>query len=451
MLTQPLEWIIKMKSLFYLGIDVGTSGIRAIVLDASAQICYQQQVSMPLPNKQHNTSEQDPSEWIKCLESLLSDLSKTAIAPRITHCMLDATSSTILLCNEKGQAQTTALMYDDKRASKEANLIKKHAPKQSAAHGASSALAKVMWLEKTYQNKVVSNQPHSTLYACHQVDFINHHLTGLIGISDENNVLKLGYDIIHRNWPAWINTLTKVRRPIVVAPGTELGAILPSIAKKFNLNPSLKIHAGTTDSIAAFLASGASKTGQAVTSLGSTLAIKLLTNQPVFEPELGIYSHYIEGKWLAGGASNAGGAIILDYFSIQEIETLLPTLSLSTPTGLNYYPLKQKGERFPTANPDQLPCLSPRPKNDAIFLQGIIEGLTEIEEKGLQKLATLSQTNLQTIFTAGGGTKNTFWMGLRKQTFQQQFKTKTLIAQNVDAAYGVALFLKRKLENDPSL
>ena len=49
--------------------------------------------------------------------------------------------------------------------------------------------------------------------------------------------------------------------------------------------------AGTTDSIAAFLASGASGVGDAVTSLGSTLAIKLLSERPVDDSRYGVYSH----------------------------------------------------------------------------------------------------------------------------------------------------------------
>ena len=48
---------------------------------------------------------------------------------------------------------------------------------------------------------------------------------------------------------------------------------------------------GTTDSIAAFLASGAAGVGEAVTSLGSTLAIKLLSAQPVDDSRYGVYSH----------------------------------------------------------------------------------------------------------------------------------------------------------------
>lgn len=51
------------------------------------------------------------------------------------------------------------------------------------------------------------------------------------------------------------------------------------------------VHAGTTDAIAAFLASGVATAGQAVSSLGSTLAIKLLSDAPVDDSRYGVYSH----------------------------------------------------------------------------------------------------------------------------------------------------------------
>ena len=56
--------------------------------------------------------------------------------------------------------------------------------------------------------------------------------------------------------------------------------------------------AGATDGCAAFLATGVDKPGEAVTSLGSTLVLKLASEQPLFAPEYGLYSHLPEQKLL---------------------------------------------------------------------------------------------------------------------------------------------------------
>lgn len=79
------------------------------------------------------------------------------------------------------------------------------------------------------------------------------------------------------------------------------------------LSEDCHICAGTTDSIAAFLASGASLPGEACTSLGSTIAIKMLSTARIEDASFGVYSHRYPSSgesgdqlWLAGGASNCG-------------------------------------------------------------------------------------------------------------------------------------------------
>jgi len=69
---------------------------------------------------------------------------------------------------------------------------------------------------------------------------------------------------------------------------------------KRTLSNNLISLAGTTDSIAAFVASGAQQLGQAVSSLGSTLAIKALSSRPVQDSSRGIYSHRLskDELWL---------------------------------------------------------------------------------------------------------------------------------------------------------
>ena len=101
--------------------------------------------------------------------------------------------------------------------------------------------------------------------------------------------------------------------------------------------------------------------GDGVTSLGTTLTLKLLSDKPVFAPDFGIYSHRIGEQWLAGGASNTGGAAIGKFFTAEDIARLTPLLDPDHPTGLDYYPLPRPGERFPVNDPNFQPRLEPRP------------------------------------------------------------------------------------------
>ncbi len=130
-------------------------------------------------------------------------------------------------------------------------------------------------------------------------------------------------------------------------------------AGRFGLPLDVAVVAGTTDGCAAFLASCASQPGDGVTSLGTTLTLKLLSDRPVFAPAYGIYSHRIGDQWLAGGASNTGGAVLAKFFSNDDIARLTPQIDPDRSTGLDFYPLARPGERFPINDPAYRPRRSP--------------------------------------------------------------------------------------------
>jgi len=172
-----------------------------------------------------------------------------------------------------------------------------------------------------------------------------------------------------------------------------------------------------------------------VTSLGSTLTLKLLSDKPVFHSTFGIYSHRIGDRWLAGGASNTGGAVLSHFFTSNEIASLCKDINPGVSTNLNYYPLLKPGERFPVNDPQLAPRLQPRPKKDHEFLQGILEGIASVEQLGYQQLVTVGGPKVQTIRSVGGGASNTVFTTIREKLINAEFKQTT----SEEAAYGVAL------------
>ncbi|WP_173291473.1 FGGY-family carbohydrate kinase [Thiosulfativibrio zosterae] len=428
------------RSPLILGIDLGTSGIRGALIDTQTRqpIAFYA-VPLALPIRNANTSEQSPELWLEGFELLLRKIQNAQQTAFIEHIILDATSSTVCLVNADYQPVSMALMYDDKRATAEAQLIAKIAPRNSGAHGASSTLAKVMWLYE--------NTPHSeSFFVCHQIDFINVFLTGLPQITDANNALKMGFDPINMVWPDWISQLLPtITLPKVVLPGDFLGQIQPGLVEKYGFSSKTKVYAGTTDSIAAFLASGAHQLGDAVTSLGSTLALKLITEKPIFAPEYGIYSHRLKNQWLVGGASNTGGAVLLKHFDLEAlIEHLKKIPERPQNTHLDYYPLLCQGERFPISDPCFQGNLDPIPDNPETFLLGLIEGLVSVEKLGYQRLTELGASPVTRIFTAGGGLKNRVWMTLRSQ----ELSAPVLQSLHTEAAFGVTQLLEIQSFND---
>ncbi|PSB06402.1 carbohydrate kinase, partial [filamentous cyanobacterium CCP2] len=280
----------------------------------------------------------------------------------------------------------------------------------------------------------------------HQADWLSFLLHGKLGISDYHNALKLGYDVENLCYPDWLQQLNlPIQLPNVLPPGTPIAPITAHLANRFGLPTNCIVCAGTTDSIAAFLASGASSPGEAVTSLGSTLVLKLLSQTRVDDAQYGIYSHRFNDLWLVGGASNTGGAVLKQFFSDEELRQLSEQIQPDRPSPLNYYPLTKPGERFPINDPNLPPQLEPYPETALEFLHGILESIARIETRGYQLLQALGATPLTQVYTAGGGAKNNAWTKIRSR----HLGIPILPSQQTEAAYGTALLAKNAKTNPP--
>ncbi len=418
----------------FLGIDVGTGGVRACAIDARGNIQGMESTALPPPRQDGNAIDQEPELWWQATIAAIGKLGHKIDLADVERISVDGTSGTLLLIDEDGRPLTTGLMYNDARATAEAARIADIAPAESGAHGASSALAKLLHL-------LNEDSARGARFAVHQADWIAGRLAGQHGVSDENNTLKLGYDPVTRTWPAWLDRLAVPRDllPKVLVPGATFAEIDPKIAATLGLPPSARIAAGTTDGVAAFIAIRADTPGDAVTSLGTTLVVKLLATQPIFAASQGVYSHRLGERWLAGGASNTGGGALLAHFSAAEMERLTPRLQPEAPTGLDYYPLAKPGERFPIADPAMPPRVTPRPAEDHRFFQALLEGIASVEALAYQQLGRLGAPALRRVISIGGGARNEAWTEIRHHALG----VPVTVAEQTEASYGAALLALR--------
>jgi sugar (pentulose or hexulose) kinase len=411
--------------MMFLGLDFGTSGARACVIDHDKAIVWEQRVAYPDP------ARQTPTEWRAALHLLLSALPKH-IAAGLHGLAIDGTSGTVLLCDTALEPCSPALLYHDNRAQQQAGQLRTIAPDSHIVCTATSGLAK--FLSLTQHGDI----DHAA-YFLHQADWLTALLSGQPGSSDYHNALKTGYDVEKLCWPDWVTALPHAHLlPKVLIPGEIIGYIQPDIAAHFGIHPQCVIHAGTTDSTAAFIAAEVSETGTGVTSLGTTLVVKQLSAQRIEAPEYGVYSHRYGDLWLAGGASNAGAGVLRLYFDDTQLAALSDQIDPLQVSPLDYYPLAKIGERFPVCDAQLAPRLQPRPNSNVEFLHGMLQGLARIEAAGYARLAELGAPPLTRIVTNGGGAQNTVWGKMREALLGVPVSA----AKHREASYGSSLLCR---------
>ena len=409
------------KPAIALGIDLGTSGVRAALLSRDGNLV--DIASYPFSGA---AAARSPASWWSGTKSCLAELAARNTFASLEGVAVDGTSGTVVAIDPRGKPIGDAMMYNEPCPDHTiVERIDMEAPADSPARGATSALARAVYL---------SRQPgvHAIV---HQADWILMSLGLASATSDENNALKTGYDLAAECWPDWLEAcgMDSAFLPVVKRAGSPL-SMTTEMGRALGLPPNCRYFAGTTDGCASFLATGASTVGDGVTALGSTLVLKLACARPINAASFGIYSHRILDFWLAGGASNSGGTVIRKFFDDDQLKSMTPKLRPDVSTGFSYYPLATQGERFPVSDPSYPPRLAPRPADDVTFFQAILEGITSIEKSGYDRLAELGGPKLLSVRTVGGGATNPAWTRMRQSTLAVPFCT----ARSAEASVGTA-------------
>ena len=417
----------------FAGIDIGTSSVRITAINRQGEIFAETRSDLPAPlSVAEGCFEQSPALWLDACLKCLTELSQLLKGHLLKAIAIDGTSGTTLLVDNNNQAVGNALMYNDNRSAQVIDNLGHFIPDGHLTRSASSSLAKALFL-------LSEQSDNEALNIMHQADWITSQLSAKASLSDENNCLKLGYDSINQCWPEWLKKapfkLYK-KLPKVLRPGTAIALMHNSLASKLGFKTAPMIIAGTTDSTASTLATGISRPGEAVTTLGTTMVMKVISESPVFSAPHGIYSHRLmNGQWLVGGASNSGGNVLEKYFAMAEIQKLSEMIDPSQPTGLDYYPLSSKGERFPINDIDLMPRLTPRPEQKSVFLQAIFEGFANVEKLAYQLIAKMGAPSPLHIISAGGkAAENKILTEIRQNILGINIEK----AQHTEASYGVA-------------
>jgi len=401
----------------FIGIDVGTQGVRVILAGEDGSIAGSQEKKTALND--HYRTEQSPEEWwsavLECLQILLAELPAQFDRALIKAVSVTSTSGTVIPLNTANQPLHQALMYSDNRSEEEGKRCRQtaieHNPDGYTAFNSSSGLAKMVWYVEHFPEKVA--EIHTWIHAA---DFIIGRLSGHYRITDYTNALKSGYDITRNAWPTYICEQLPIRKEWlqeVVPSGTPIGALTTELSESLQI-PTVQVVAGMTDGCASQVASGAVNPGDWNTTIGTTLVIKGVTENEIKDPEGRLYCHrHPEGYWMPGGASNTGADWISTDFKHADLIELNKASEKLYPTPWLVYPLKQEGERFPFISKTARGFSDEQIPNPETFFTAGMEGVAYIEKLCFDLVEKLSGEKPKAVFTAGGGSNSDIWLKIR--------------------------------------
>lgn len=425
-----------MSGQAYLGIDLGTQSVRVLAVGPEGAVLASssQKLTSQRDGVRH---EQDPQSWwtatVTCLRAVMAALGATVEVKGIA---VDATSGTILLMDSQSRPLTAALMYDDGRATSEAQEANERGGdlwrQMSYRMQPSWALPKLMRLLRQ------GNVPVGARLV-HQNDFVNARLTGRATATDSSHALKTGYDLIRGEWPTAVMESLRVPMellPEVVRPGTRIGEVGSEAAEQTGVPAGVPIYAGMTDGCAAQIASGATEAGSWNTVIGTTLVVKGATRELLHDPQGVVYSHRsADGLWLPGGASSTGAAAIAAEFATDDLERLNHAAERAGPTDLVVYPLVSKGERFPFAASEAVGFMLGEPASVEERYVGVLQGIAMIERMSFDMLRGLGASTDGRFTISGGAVKSDALNQMRADILERDL----LVPEVTEGAFGMAM------------
>ncbi len=410
-----------MDEAYFIGIDLGTQGLRVVILDNKGNIAASSEQGFTLSPEMR--MEQNPNEWwevcVQCLEKAVAQLSAFQKAA-VRAVAVDSTSGTVIPIDKEYQPLHNAIMYSDQRSAEHAKhctaVAKQHHPHGFTGFSWSTGLAKMVWFINTFPEKA-----DRIFKWIHAAEFITGKLSGVWHVTDYTNVLKSGFDLAALYWPDYISDVLGIRKDWlqeVLPSGRVIGTLNKDLSQQLGLPSNVAVTTGLTDGCASQVASGAMRPGQWNTTIGTTLVIKGVSVKEIKDPENRIYNHrHPAGFWMPGGAGNIGADWVSAGFK-DELEHYNNAAVTLTPTGQIAYPLLQKGERFPFLAPE-VSGFAPENVSKEVLYTANMEGVAYAERYAYELISNLSGEEVSEIYTAGGASNSDIWLQIRSDIMQK--------------------------------
>lgn len=415
---------------YVIGVDLGTSSVKTLLVDQQGEIKGEATASYPLIHERPGYSEQNPEEWVNgTIASLQQLLQESGVSPDdIEGVSFSGQMHGLVLLDEQNNVLRNAILWNDTRTTKECREIEQKLgdgllkiTRNAALEG--FTLPKVLWVQK--------HEPELFARAARFVlpkDYLRYRMTGHVQmeISDAAGTLML--NVPEGKWSEEIVQafgLPEGFCPPIVGSSEDTGTILPEFAKLSGLSEKTRVFGGGADNACGAVGAGIVREGDAMCSIGTSGVVLTYEEDKKkdFAGKVHFFNHAHPGAFYAMGVTLAAG-YSLSWFKdslapeLSFDEMLKPVADLPPGAdGLLFTPYLV-GERTPHADSAiraSFIGLSGTHRREHMA-RAVMEGITFSLAESLE-LFRQAGINTRRIISIGGGAKNPVWLQMQADIF----------------------------------
>ncbi|MGB7434585.1 MAG: xylulokinase [Candidatus Acidiferrum sp.] len=452
----------------FLGIDVGTGGTRAVLIDSHGRVisaATAEHAAMSSPRI--GWAEQSPEDWWRAAcQAIQQCLAKSSTpAKEVSAIGLTGQMHGLVLLDADDQVVRPALIWCDQRTGEECREItNKVGAERLIELTANPALTgftlpKIWWVRR-HEPEVWARVRSLML----PKDYIRFRLTGAraIDVADASGTLM--FDVVHRRWSQPMLEISKIDEAILpkVFESPEIsGHVHEHGARASGLRPGIPVVAGAGDQAAGAVGMGIVKPGAVSATIGTSGVVFAATSKPVLEPggRIQTFCHAIPNRWHVMGVTQGAGLSLRwfrDQFGAGKDDGRDPYDRLAdeaakTPPGADglFWTPYLMGERTPHLDPSARGALVgiTAQHTHAHIIRAILEGVAFSLRDSLTLFRQIG-VPIQSIRLGGGGARSPLWQQIQADIYGMPVE---LIEADEGAAYGAALLAGVGAGNWPSV
>ncbi len=296
-----------------LGLDVGTSGARAVLYSLDGQPIAESHHNYPLETPHPGMAEQDPEKVWAAVARAVSDVARSKPSGASVEALgVSTIFHTLLATDAWGETVTRSITWADVRARRQAEQLRKQIDPTSLYRRTGCPLhpmylpGKVRWLRDEAPDQFARVACFGSIK-----DEVLARLTGR-RVVDRSVASASGlYNVNDNDWDAAILETIGIRSdrlPDIVEPTDRVGGLSSSAANALGLSEGTPVIAGAGDGVLSSLGAGAIAPGEMTVMIGTSGATRLAAPRPVLDDRGRTWCYYLaKGCWIAGAAINNGG------------------------------------------------------------------------------------------------------------------------------------------------